>query len=110
MGITTGRSPFILDEQGDNLASVFQGRDMNDTAAVVRVCCTAIRYIAGSTGRCIILNKPGGQIIYESPELNPGEEDTLHWAAPNYLDGVYISQMPGDKAMSTNGRVYVFYH
>jgi len=103
MAITTGVSPFVLDAQGDDIASVFQGRDMNNTTPVVRIMCSSIRYKAGASGRCLLLNRPGGNIIYESPDIGAGEENTITFDGNNYLNGVYVQELPA------GGRVYVYY-
>ena len=107
--ITFGRSPIIMDAQGDDLTSIFQGRDMNDTTPVVRLKVVQIRYVAGASGICIVMSgnpvsKPGSTIIWQSGDLNVGQSDeTAYAGAGIWMDGAYIAQMP------TGGRVFIDY-
>lgn len=107
--ITFGRSPIIMDAQGDDLTSIFQGRDMNDTTPVVRLKVVQIRYVAGGSGKMILMSgspvsKPSSTIIFQSADLNDGQADETAYAGWGiWMDGVYVLQMPA------GGRVFIDY-
>lgn len=107
--ITFGRSPIIMDAVGDDLTTIFQGRDMNDPTPVVRVKVVQIRYVAGGSGVCIVMSgnpgtKPSATIIFQSGDLNTGQVDETAYAGGGiWMDGGYIAQMPA------GGRVFIDY-
>lgn len=94
MAITAQKSPYVLTAQGDDLATVFQGRDMLDTTPVCRFKCASIYVNFGASGPCTLLDKPGGQIIFRSSG-DPGETAEAHFDAL-WFDGCYVQDLPAD--------------
>lgn len=93
MGITnSGRSPIIMDTAGDNLASIFQGRDMQSTAGVPRLYMVGIEFIAGADGRFVLLQQAGGAIAYKSPFLTSGSSYYIKVDAK--VHNLYLDQIP----------------
>lgn len=102
MAITAERSPYIMTAAGDDLASVFQGRDMLDSTAVVRFKVASIRIVFGASGTVILLQRNGGQIMFKSTAQNAGEEDETHFGRGVWFDGCYVQQIPA------NSEVYLY--
>lgn len=93
MAITAaGRSPIIMDAAADDLATVFQGRDMQSTGGVAKLYVVAIEFVQGASGKTVLKNAAGGQIIMESPTLAAG----ANWFAKidRWLDGCYVDSIP----------------
>lgn len=96
MAITAEKSPYVLTAQGDDLASVFQGRDMLDTTPVVRFLCSQIRVNFGASGICTLLDRAGGQLIFQGQAANPGEIATTDFGNGVWFDGCYVESLPDD--------------
>lgn len=100
-----------MDAQGDDLSTIFQGRDMNDPTPVVRLKVVQIRYVAGGSGVCQLLSgnpatKPPAACtpIFLSATLNVGQADETAYAGGGiWMDGVYVLEMPA------GGKVFVDY-
>lgn len=68
--LTDGQSPIIMDAANDQIASLFQGRDMNDVTPVPKLFITAIQFETGATGGpIVVLHKVGGGTAYSSGTL-----------------------------------------
>lgn len=93
MAVTNdGDSPIIMDTAGDELASIFQGRDMwKESPGVVKLHVAVIEFIASAASGVMKLrhkNKYGviGSIAYQSPNLSVGEN--YHIRLHNAIDNV----------------------
>lgn len=102
MAITATKTPYILTAVGDNLADVFQGRDYIDTTPVCKYDCTQIRVYFGASGVCTLLDKLGGQIIFQGQAANPGDIAETQFATPQWFDGCYVAALPA------NSQVYLY--
>jgi len=102
MAITANDSPFILTAVGDDLASVFQGRDMLDTTPVCRFKCSQIRVFFGASGVCTLLDGPGGKLIFKGQAANPGDIAETQFADTDWFEGCYVQTLPA------NSEVYLY--
>lgn len=92
MAVTLGKSPVILDAQGDSI-----GNDGKQWKV------TTIRFVTGGTsGQFILFDKSGGREIIRSGTLNANTSEESG-AIFGWIDGVYVSQLP------TGGLVHVYY-
>lgn len=96
MAITANESPYVLTAQGDNLATVFQGKDGVDTDPVCSYACTQIRVFFGASGICTLLDKPGGQLLFRGQAANPGDIAETQFATPQWFYGCYVESLPDD--------------
>jgi len=93
MAITAaGKSPIIMDAAADDLATVFQGRDMNDTAGIPKLYVVGIEFVQGASGKTVLKDRAAGQIIAESPTLGAGEN--YYVRIGRWLDGCYVDSIP----------------
>lgn len=109
MAIThDGRSPIIMDAAGDELASIFQGRDMYNTGGVPRLQLRNVEFVALSSGPCILKHvlKDGsiGAIAFQSPDLDVGQ----NWSIP-FSDNTWLSNVICDESWPANSRVMLYY-
>ena len=108
MGITTGRSPIIMDAAGDDLSTVFQGRDANlPTPGIVKIKVTSFRFVAGDAGgQCILKSgaNPSDTILWQSAMLNPGQVDESAFGEGYWIGGGYL-----DPSFPAGGRLYIHY-
>lgn len=105
MAITANDSPFILTAQGDDLRSVFQGKDGVDTDPVCTFACTQIRIFFGASGVCTLMDKPtaeGGQILFRGQAANPGDIAETQFATAQFFNGCYVESLPA------NSEVYLY--
>jgi len=82
--LSDGQSPIIMDSANDSIASLFQGRDMNDPTPVPKLWITGINFLAGAAGgSLVLLHKVGGGIAYASTILAANGEEYQkvdpHW-------------------------------
>ena len=82
--LTDGQSPIIMDTAGDQIATLFQGRDMNDVIPVPKLWITGIQFEAPAGGGiCTLLHKPGGGVAYSSGTMSANQEVYIkvdpHW-------------------------------
>lgn len=95
MAITVGRSPIVMDAQGDNLATVFQGRDSEaPTVKSPRLLLTEIKYIAGSQGVCILTDGPAGPPVFISKDCQAGDVDGTAYGDAFWSSNIYAFQLP----------------
>lgn len=102
MAITANESPYILDAIGDDLRTVFQGKDGVDTDPVCSYCCTQIRVFFGGSGPVTLLDKPGGQIIFFGQSAGAGDIAETQFATPQWFYGCYVLELP------TGSQVYLY--
>ena len=100
MAITANKSPYLLTAQGDNLATVFQGRDSRDTTPVCKFLCSSIRVYFGASGDCTLLDKNavGSQLIFKATR-DAGQEAKLEPAKPIWFDGCYVLTLPANSVV-----------
>lgn len=107
MGVTVGRSPIIMDAQGDLLSDYFQGRDMNaPTPGIPKLKITSFRFVCqGNSGECVLKSGNGvnDTIIWQSAMLSPGEIDESAFGDGYWIGNVYVDTLPA------GGRVYLHY-
>lgn len=101
MAITAQKSPYLLTAVGDDLATVFQGRDMLDTTPVVKYCCTQIRVFFGGSGVCTLMDKdpnvyPDAQLIFRGQAANAGDIAETNFGRNVWFDGCYVMDLPAD--------------
>lgn len=99
MAITATKSPYLLSAQGDDLASVFQGRDALDTTPVCRYKCAEISVYCGASGVVTLLDKPAGQIIFQGEAANAGDRVGTHFGEGIWFDGCYVETLPADSVV-----------
>lgn len=99
MAVTLGKSPIIMtaaaDAIGGPTALPQNGREWK----VVQ-----IRIVNGSgAGTTTLLDKVGGQKIFETVALGANLADGTQWAYPVTMDGIYVSALP------SGATVYIYY-
>lgn len=96
MAITATKSPYLLTEQGDNLATVFQGRDALDTTPVCKYKCSQIRVYCGGSGVVTLLDAPAGQVIFQGEASNAGDILATEFGEGIWFDGCYVESLPAN--------------
>lgn len=100
MAITANKSPYVLTAAGDDLASVFQGRDMYDETPIVKFKCIQIRVNFGASGVCSLFDKnptdPTAQLIFRGQAADAGGVAEASFGQGVWFDGCYVSDLPAD--------------
>lgn len=88
-----GQSPIIMDTAGDEIATIFQGRDMNNTTPIPKLYLVGVEFIQGAAGRTILKHGAALGIAFESPDLQAGESYFLQ--CKRWVQNLYVAQIPG---------------
>lgn len=87
-----GQSPIIMDAVGDQISSIFQGRDMNSTTPVPKMYLVGVEFVQGAAGKTILKHSSGGGIAFESPTLQAGQNYFLQ--CKRWVMNLYVDSMP----------------